>query len=87
MRDRVYFSFAKVVPDLGSNALALARFTSYDDDHKALAVEQVTYVDTGKGQMEFEMQVSAALDCGIDVSVMSPYDLDYFPKLERKVTQ
>ena len=85
MRDRVYFSFAKVVPDLGSNALALARFTSYDDDHKALAVEQVTYVDTGKGQ--FEMQVSAALDCGIDVSVMSPYDLDYFPKLERKVTQ
>jgi len=49
-------------------------------------VEQVTYVDTGKGQMDFEMQVSAALDCGIDVSVMSPYDLDYFPKLERKVT-
>ena len=86
MRDSVYFSFAKVVPDLESDALALARFTSYDDDHKALAVEQVTYVDTGRGQMDFEMQVSAALDCGIDVSVMSPYDLDYFPKLERKVT-
>ena len=50
-------------------------------------MEQVIYADSGKGQMEFEMQVSAALDCGIDVSVMSPYDLDYFPKLERKVTQ
>ena len=87
MRDKVYFSFAKVVPGLKSDALALARFTSYDDAHRALAVEQVTYVDTGRGQMEFEMQVSAALDCGIDVSVMSPYDLDYFPKLERKVTQ
>ena len=87
MKNTVYFSFSKVVPDLESSALALARFTSYDDDHRALAVEQVIYADSGKGQMEFEMQVSAALDCGIDVSVMSPYDLDYFPKLERKVTQ
>ncbi len=80
-------SLSKVGPDLGSDAVALARFTSYDDDHRALAVEQGIYADSGKGQMEFEMQVSAAVDCGIDGSVRSPYDLDYFPKLERKVTQ
>ena len=58
------------------------RFTSYDDSSRALAVEQVTYRDGPLGYRDFESQVAAALDCGIDVDVMSPYDLDYFPLLE-----
>lgn len=61
------------------NALALVRFTSYDDQLKPLAVEQVTYQDDQAGFRDFERQVAAALDCGIDVAVITPYDLDYFP--------
>jgi hypothetical protein len=45
-------------------------------------VEQVIYEDDEEGFMQFECQVAAALECGIDVSVMSPYDLAYFPLLE-----
>jgi hypothetical protein len=65
------------------NTLALARFTSYDPDNKALAVEQVTYQDDGDGYTEFQSQVASALHLGIDVAVLTPYDLDYFPLLDR----
>tara|TARA_R100001463_G_scaffold129152_2_gene187897 strand:+ start:487 stop:720 length:234 start_codon:yes stop_codon:yes gene_type:complete len=65
------------------NTLALARFTSYDPDNKALAVEQVTYQDDGDGYTEFQSQVASALQLGIDVAVLTPYDLDYFPLLDR----
>jgi hypothetical protein len=65
------------------NTLALARFTSYDPDNRALAVEQVTYQDDGDGYTEFQSQVASALHLGIDVAVLTPYDLDYFPLLDR----
>ena len=38
------------------------------------------------GHQDFEIQVAAALDCGIDVAVMTAYDLDYFPLIESLVT-
>ena len=87
MRTSVNFTYSKVGGSIDINALALVRFTSYDDSSRALAVEQVTYKDVPGGCRAFESQVAAALDCGIDVDVMSPYDLDYFPLLESIVTQ
>lgn len=87
MKTNVVFTYSKVGLPIDEDALALVRFTSYDDSSRALAVEQVTYKDEPLGYRDFEHQVVAALDCGIDVHVMSPYDLDYFPLLERIITQ
>ena len=87
MKSSVHFTYSRVRPSVNENALALVRFTSYDDSSRALAVEQVTYKDEPVGYRDFETQVAAALDCGIDVNVMSPYDLDYFPILESIVTR
>ena len=87
MKTNVQFTYSKVGASVDEDALALVRFTSYDDSSRALAVEQVTYRDGPTGYRDFESQVAAALDCGIDVDVMSPYDLDYFPLLESIVTR
>tara|TARA_R100001129_G_scaffold117447_1_gene81097 strand:- start:1167 stop:1508 length:342 start_codon:yes stop_codon:yes gene_type:complete len=87
VKTNVHFTYSKVGASIDDNALALVRFTSYDDSSRALAVEQVTYRDGPVGYRDFESQVAAALDCGIDVDVMSPYDLDYFPILEGIVRQ
>lgn len=84
MRDNVNFSYYQMeYSEKDPNTLALARFTSYDPDNKALAVEQVTYQDDGDGYTEFQSQVASALQLGIDVAVLTPYDLDYFPLLDR----
>ncbi len=87
MKTNVHFTYSKVGASVDAEALALVRFTSYDDNSRALAVEQVTYKDEPMGYRDFEAQVAAALDCGIDVDVMSPYNLDYFPLLESIVTR
>jgi len=87
VKTNVHFTYSKVSSPIDDDALALVRFTSYDDRSRALAVEQVTYRDGPVGYKNFELQVAAALDCGIDVDVMSPYDLDYFPLLESVVTR
>ena len=87
MKTNVQFTYSKIGASVDEDALALVRFTSYDDSSRALAVEQVTYEDGPTGYRDFESQVAAALDCGIDVDVMSPYDLDYFPLLESIVTR
>nr|BAR33672.1 hypothetical protein [uncultured Mediterranean phage uvMED] len=87
MKTNVQFTYSKIGASVDEDALALVRFTSYDDSSRALAVEQVTYKDGPTGYRDFESQVAAALDCGIDVDVMSPYDLDYFPLLESIVTR
>jgi len=64
---------AKTQPSV--NELAMPMVKRLMDDSDQLQVEVHEY----KGK-------ATIIDCGIDVSVMSPYDLDYFPKLERKVT-
>ena len=86
MNTNVKFIYCKIGQSTDDGALALARFTSYDDHSRVLAVEQVTYQDSMRGFRDFETQVAAALDCGIDVAVMTPYDLDYFPTIESLVT-
>ena len=55
--------------------LAIARFTAYDEDHKPLSVEQVTYESDPN---YFQAQVSAALSCGVDVSVITASPMEDF---------
>ena len=87
VRDNVQFIYCKTVEIaadcITTETLALARFTSYGPDNRALAVEQVTYQDDEDGHTQFQSQVASALYFGIDVAVISPYDLDYFPLLDR----
>ena len=82
MKKNVNLHYCKIRQPKDSDALALARFTSYGADARALAVEQVMYENDDDGFMQFECQVAAALECGIDVSVITAYDLGYFPLLE-----
>ena len=62
--------------------LAIVRFTAYDDKDNVLSVEQVTYEDNAE---YFQTEVSAALECGVDISVLSPYQLEDFKWLEKLV--
>jgi len=48
-------------------------------------VKQVTYPDSWEGFADFERHVATALDCGVDVAVMTSYDLDYFPIVESRI--
>ena len=86
MKHQVQFQYCRVKIIAGVDCLALVRFTSYDNECRAVAVEQVTYRDDQDGHRDFECQVAAALDCGIDVNVMTAYDLDYFPLIESLVS-
>ncbi len=90
VRDNVQFTYCKTLMTadcITYERLALARYTSYDPENRVLAVEQVTYRDDADGHTEFQCQVTAALNFGIDVAVMSFYDLDHFPFLEHIVTK
>lgn len=55
--------------------LAIARYTAYDDEHKPMSVEQVTYENDPN---YFQAQVSAALSCGVDVSVITASPMEDF---------
>jgi hypothetical protein len=55
--------------------LAIARYTAYDDEHKPMSVEQVTYENDPN---YFQAQVSAALLCGVDVSVITASPMEDF---------
>ena len=61
--------------------LALVRFTAYDIDHKVANVEQVAYQENRYEKMQFQMQVAAALQCGMDVSVLTNYPMEEFAEL------
>tara|TARA_R100000329_G_scaffold149548_1_gene140405 strand:+ start:291 stop:491 length:201 start_codon:yes stop_codon:yes gene_type:complete len=62
--------------------LAIVRFTAYDDNDNLLAVEQVTY----ENNLDyFQSEVSAAIDCGIDVCILTPYQLSTFKWLAKVV--
>lgn len=64
--------------------LAITRYTAYDDEDKVLAVEQVTYENDSD---YLETEISAALQCGVDVSILTPEPLTNFPFLEKLVTR
>jgi len=64
--------------------LAIARYTAYDDEDKVIAVEQVTYESNSD---YLETEITAALECGIDVSVLTAEPLQNFPFLQKLVTR
>ena len=86
MTHQVQFQYCKLNRLLVQTLWPWCALLSYDNDDRALAVEQVTYQDNRMGHQDFEIQVAAALDCGIDVAVMTAYDLDYFPLIESLVS-
>jgi len=61
--------------------LALVRFTAYDENHRVSNVEQVSYQENRYEKMQFQLQVAAALQCGIDVSVLTGYPMEEFTEL------
>ena len=61
---------------------AQARYTNYGEDGKLLSVEQVTYHDNGPSLKEFDDQVTAALEMGMDVTILTKYEISLFPKIQ-----
>jgi len=68
VQQKINLYYCQVDNDDSSFPLAIARFTAYDEEHKPLSVEQVTYESDPN---YFQAQVSAALSCGVDVSVIT----------------
>ena len=64
--------------DDSSLPLAITRYTSYDQEEKVLCVEQVVYEDD---DIYFQEQITAALECGVDVSILSAHPTSRFPVL------
>lgn len=60
--------------------LAIVRFTAYDDTDRILAIEQVTYDNNSD---YFQSEVSAAIHCGVDVSILTPHQISNFKWLEK----
>ena len=61
--------------------LAIARYHAYDDHDRTLAVAEDVFYDTADDFCRLEDQVEDALLSGVDVSIMSHYDPDFFPEL------
>ena len=64
--------------DDSSLPLAITRYTSYDQEEKVLCVEQVVYEND---DIYFQEQITAALECGVDVSILSAHPTSRFPVL------
>ena len=75
MPQKINLYYCQVDNDEDHFPLAIARFTAYDEDHKPLSVEQVTYESDSN---YFQAQVSAALSCGVDVSVITASPMEDF---------
>lgn len=77
----VNFHYCQIAEHNDQLPLALVRFTAYDENHKVSTVEQVSYQENRYEKMQFQMQVAAALQCGIDVSVLTNYPMEEFKEL------
>jgi len=75
VQQKINLYYCQVDDDDDHFPLAIARFTAYDEDHKPLSVEQVTYESDPN---YFQAQVSAALSCGVDVSVITASPMEDF---------
>jgi len=71
------FCTNKADPDL---PLAIVRYTAHDEDDKIVAVEQITYEENSE---YFQTEVLSALECGVDVSVLSFFELKDFKRLNK----
>jgi len=75
VQQKINFYYCQVEDEDNHFPLAIARFTAYDDDHRPLSVEQVTYESNPH---YFQEQVSAALSCGVDVSIITATPMEDF---------
>jgi hypothetical protein len=75
VQQEISFYYCQVEDEDNHFPLAIARFTAYDQDHRPLSVEQVTYESDSN---YFQRQVSAALSCGVDVSVITATPMEDF---------
>ncbi len=66
---------------------ALVRYTTYHEDGKPLAVEQVSYSIEAEGLMELDFEVYAALELGVDVLIFTRIDIAQLPKLGMLTTR
>ena len=62
--------------------VAFVRYTFYDGDGKPVAVEQVSYSAEGKGLMDLDNEVLAALETGMDVTIFTRYDIRQLPGIK-----
>ena len=70
------------VPYEGGPA-ASVRYTTYAKDGKPLAVEQINYPADALGLATFDNETTAALEMGIDVSIITRVDVEIFPELSK----
>tara|TARA_R100000152_G_C6768509_1_gene194023 strand:- start:240 stop:500 length:261 start_codon:yes stop_codon:yes gene_type:complete len=73
------------VPYKGGPA-ASVRYTTYAEDGKPLAVEQINYPADALGLVTFDNEATAALEMGIDVSIITRVDVEMFPELSKYTT-
>lgn len=81
MTREINFHYCQIVSD-DSMPLAIARFTAYDDQDQIYSVSQVTYENNSD---YFQSEISMALECGIDVSILAPSPLSDFHELQELV--
>jgi len=81
MTRKINFHYCHIVND-PNMPLAIARFTAYDDQDQIYAVSQVTYENNSN---YFQSEISSALECGVDVSILAPAPLSDFQELEQLV--
>jgi len=77
----VNFHYCQMQEHSDELPLALVRFTAFDGNRKVTNVEQVAYQENRYEKMQFQMQVAAALQCGMDVSVLTNYPMEEFAEL------
>lgn len=64
---------------------AIVRFTAFDEDGKPAAIRQIEYDDSPEGIRALDEAVERAVADEIDLTVLSPYSIDYFPSLYQLV--
>jgi hypothetical protein len=82
MNREINFHYCHILND-DDMPLAIARFTAYDDQDQICAVSQITYEDNSD---YFQSEVSIALKCGVDVSILAPAPLSDFQELQELVS-
>ena len=80
------FQLAYYRQKLPAGLLAVVRYTMYDDNGKISNVDTLEYGISKEQTETFQMQVITALECGIDVAIMTRHSMKRFKKLHDLVT-
>jgi len=63
--------------------MATVRYTCFGEDGKPVNVQQMNYGDTAEELARFDIETTAALEMGADVTIFTRSDVDLFPKLSQ----